>query len=330
MDRAHLKRIAKRSRLAVVAVRIAGDRASKLRNRLRRPTKHMGATHMNFDLEASLDYVDLVYDDFLRYAEIAPTEIQGARVLELGPGDNFGIPLAFLGDGAAQVTTIDRFFAWRDDRQQVEIYNAMFSRMEGEARKRAEAALASTSPVEFDSGLLRVIEGTGVEGAAEMLEHESYDLIVSRAVLEHVANVVDSFSAMDALLRPGGVMAHKIDFRDHGLFTNGGHHPLTFLTVPDRVYLWMGANSGLPNRHLANWYRDEMKRRGYEARFFATHVVGQEAELLPHPAAVPAQQVEAARPLIDEIRPRLRPRFRDLSDQDLATAGVFLVARKPK
>lgn len=188
VNRAGLKRIAKRSRLAVIGVRVAGDRASQLRNRLGISTKHMGATHMNFDLATSLDYIDLVYRDFLDYAKLAPADLQGARVLELGPGDNFGIPLAFLGDGAEQVTTIDRFFSWRDDRQQLEIYNAMFERMEGEHRERAKAALANTSPLEFDPALLRVIEGTGVEEATAMLGHGSFDLIVSRAVLEHVSN----------------------------------------------------------------------------------------------------------------------------------------------
>lgn len=72
-----------------------------------------------------------------------------------------------------------------------------------------------------------------------------------------------------------------------------------------------------------------MQRRGYESRIFATHVVGQEAELIPHPATVPERDVVAAKPLIEEIRPRLRPRFRSLPDQNLATAGIFLVARKP-
>ena len=329
MDRARLKRIAKRSRLAVILARIAADRTSQLRNRLRRPTKHMGATHMHFDLAASLGYVDLVYEDFLRYAELSSERLRGARVLELGPGDNFGIPLAFLGDGAEHVATIDRFISWRDEAQQLEIYKAMFERMGDEQQRRAERALRRREPIEFDPALLQVIEGTGVEEATSLLERGGFDLIVSRAVLEHVSDVRASFDAMDALLRPGGLMAHKIDFRVHGLFTEGGRLPLTFLTVPDRLYTWMGANSGLPNRHLAGWYRSEMERREYEARLLVTHIVGREEELIPHPAEPPAAELEAVRPLLEEIRPRLLPRYRDLPDSDLGIAGVFLIARKP-
>jgi len=33
--------------------------------------------------------------------------------------------------------------------------------------------------------------------------------------------------------------------------------------------------------------------------------------------------------LVKEIRPQILPRYRDLSEEDLITAGIFLVARKP-
>jgi hypothetical protein len=33
---------------------------------------------------------------------------------------------------------------------------------------------------------------------------------------------------------------------------------------------------------------------------------------------------------VREVRPRLNPRYRDLSDEDLMVAGIFIIARKPE
>ena len=313
----------------MIAVRVVRDRTSQLRTRLRRPTKRLGATHRELDLQGSLAYIDEVYGDFLRYADIGTAQIDGSRVLELGPGDNFGIPLRFLADGATHVTTMDRFIAWRDEAQQARIYNAMLERMSTEQRERAALAITSRSPLRFDPKLLRVIEGVGAENADRSLPPHSFDLIVSRAVLEHVWDLDAAFGAMDAVLAPGGVMAHKVDFRDHGLFTKGGHHPLTFLTIPDRVYGWMGDHSGLPNRRLIDYYRGKLAELGYDSRLHVTAVVGRGEELSPHPERVPESELQRIGPGIEQVRSKLRPRYRELPLSDIATAGIFLIARKP-
>jgi hypothetical protein len=145
-------------------------------------------------------------------------------------------------------------------------------------------------------------------------------------VLEHLYDLDAAFSAMDSLLRPGGLMLHKVDFRDHGMFTDGGMHPLTFLTVPERLYRAMSRHSGRPNRRLADWYRAKLDELGYEWRVLVTLPVGGD-ELVPYRESF--ERGPRSLELVDEIRPRLQSRFRELSDVDLATAGIFLVARKP-
>jgi hypothetical protein len=126
-------------------------------------------------------------------------------------------------------------------------------------------------------------------------------------------------------------MLHKVDFRDHGMFTGGGMHPLTFLTIPDRIYDSMSRYSGRPNRRLADWYREKLGALGYDFRLLVTHVLGGEGELHPHAEALsldPSRDVDTIE-LIRSIRSRLRPRFRTLTETDLATTGIFIIARKP-
>jgi SAM-dependent methyltransferase len=176
-----------------------------------------------------------------------------------------------------------------------------------------------------------VTEGIAVEEAAEVLDQASFDLIVSRAVLEHLYDPEAAFGGMDRLLAPGGAMAHKVDFRDHGMFTDGGMHPLTFLTISDRIYRLMTQHSGRPNRHLVDFYRRMLHEYGYEGSLLVTRLVGPGEEVVPHTETPDLHDERGRRALalVESIRPDLQPRFAELSTPDLAIAGIFLSARKP-
>jgi SAM-dependent methyltransferase len=324
-----LKTTAKRSRLGVVAGRIAVERSRDVRRMLGARDGPMGATHRRLALEESVDYINDVFDDYVEYGELGEADLNAAEVLELGPGDNLGVALRFLGAGAGRVVATDRFVPFRDPEQELRIYGALIAGLP-EAQRARLAAVAERGPVAFGQVGLELLEQTPIEQAPQVLGESGFDLVVSRAVLEHVHDLDSAFEAMDALLRPGGKMIHKVDLRDHGLFSEGGQNPLTFLTISDRVYGWMGEESaGLPNRRMIGWYQAAIERLGYQARCLITHLAGREAEVIPH---VPVEHGLPDRaPLADvaEIRPRLAPRFRALSDEELAIAGFMIVARKP-
>jgi 2-polyprenyl-3-methyl-5-hydroxy-6-metoxy-1,4-benzoquinol methylase len=62
--------------------------------------------------------------------------------------------------------------------------------------------------------------GVGIEAANTEFEPATFDLIISRSVMEHTYQSDAAFRVMDWLLKPGGKMLHKIDFRDHGIFSS--------------------------------------------------------------------------------------------------------------
>ena len=105
-------------------------------------------------------------------------------------------------------------------------------------------------------------------------------------------------------------MLHQVDLSDYGMFTSRGFPAQEFLTVPDWLYSEMTKHSGGPNRRLADYYRHQL--RTYEHTITVTHTY----------SGTSPQAVE-------EIRPRLLPRYQSLSAADLLTHGVFLNARKP-
>jgi Methyltransferase domain len=78
-----------------------------------------------------------------------------------------------------------------------------------------------------------------------VIEPHSVDLIVSHSVLEHVTDLDSTYRAMQAWLKPGGLMSHQIDFESHGLTTewNG------YRAIPEFVWtLMMGKRKFLINR----------------------------------------------------------------------------------
>lgn len=126
-------------------------------------------------------------------------------------------------------------------------------------------------------------------------------------------------------------MMHKVDFRDHNMFSSHGHHPLTFLTIPDAVYKLMSYDSGKPNRRLIKYYRLKAEELAYDSRIVKTHVVGIETEVKPHKEVltIDVDYTCSTLALLASIRPHLQPEFRDMPDEDLMVAGIFLIMRKP-
>jgi SAM-dependent methyltransferase len=232
--------------------------------------------------------------------------------------------------GASRVVCVDRFVTWRDPAQQQRIYAALAERMDAEDRARLADVLAPDGAINAGQDRLVLIEGTGVEDADRALAPASFDAVISRAVLAHVYEPARGFAAMDRLLVPGGRVAHKVDLSDHRLFSDAGHNPLTFLTIPDWIYDRMRKHTGLTNRRLIDWYRARFAELGYEAEFLVTRVIGAESELSPPvPYERLAPEIDEPRPLVEQIRPRLLERFAPLPDEDLAAADMFLRASKP-
>jgi SAM-dependent methyltransferase len=76
---------------------------------------------------------------------------------------------------------------------------------------------------------------------------QSYDLILSNSVLEHVEDPEGFFRQMKGALREGGVMIHRVDYRDHFF-----KYPYFFLMFSDWVW-----NTFLNPGDLYRWRLDD-------------------------------------------------------------------------
>jgi SAM-dependent methyltransferase len=324
-----LRRTAKKSRTLVILHHLYDNWLARSQFNSGSIETESGTTHASCLVESSTDYINRVFEDYLAYAGLSQDMLQGKRVLELGPGDNAGVALKFLLAGARQVVCLDRFFSKRDERKHSQIYQALREPLNEEQRLLFDQVLDPLTGLSRDPQKLLLIFGTPIEEAEKILQPESFDLVVSRAVLEHVYDTDQALAVIHRLLARGGYMIHKIDLRDHGMFS-GNHHPLTFLTIADTVYRLMTRDSGKPNRRLIGYYRRKMRELDFDATFLITQIVGEEREIVPHKEKVVAHvdYADSASRLVDQIRPRLQAEFKQMTNEDLLVSGIFLVAKK--
>lgn len=311
-----IRRAVKRSVALTCAYYLLDDLRARLRLALGDLATRSGARHAGLDLERSLAYIERVHSDYCAYAGVSHF---AGTVAEIGPGDNFGVALLLLSGGAREVHTLDRYRPLRERERQRAIYRAL-------AERHRLARLFDGEP---DEAAIRGLVQHAGEPAETFFRRAGlrFDAILSRAVIEHLYDPLAALNDMAAALNPGGILVHRIDLRDHGMFA--GHHPLTFLTIPEPLYRRMTRGSGRPNRVLMPAYAAWLARSGLKGTLRITRLAGVEGEVGPaHLEELAAESRARALAAVKAIRPRLAAPFRALSDETLAVSGCLLVARK--
>jgi len=311
-----LKTLIQGNKFVLCMAYVALDTAQGLMSTLGWTKADNGAAHANMDLQSSLDYVEEVYGDYIQYAGIKHFS---GTIVEIGPGDNFGVSLLMLQNGAQEVFAIDRFYSRRDESYQNKIYQTL-------SDKYGMADLFDGAPSEKNISNLNYKYGQPAETFFET-SPQTYDAVVSRAVFEHLFAPIKALSDATTQMNPGGCQVHEIDLRDHGMFQ--GHHPLTFLTVAQNIYKMMTKNAGRPNRIMMNSYRDWLDKSGLEYEILIKGLVGCEEQFSPSTwdcldASLKAKAIRT----VQEIRPHLSPEFNSVSDHDLAPSIIVLVLKK--
>lgn len=288
--------LAKRSRIAVIGYYLQKDLCARLaQRRLGIAPTSVRTGGGRLDRVAAGAYADHAVRAILEHSGLTDVAIRGWRVLEIGPGDDLATAALMLARGAQEVVALDRF-----------------------------AVSRSAAPPPG----VTVTEGIGIEDAAGSFGPDSFDFIYSVAVLEHVADLDAAFASMYEMLRPGGTLGHAIGGGDHGMFSDGGLHPLTYMTLPRALYRLMTAHSGGPNRVLPVSVRRIVERYDWDWQITIGNVLGVSETLSPYRATIDPRDYPSQAALIESIRPRLREPFRSLPTSELLVEGCFLTARK--
>jgi SAM-dependent methyltransferase len=282
-------------------------------------------------IPTDLKRIRATYERYLSYSGLSHGSVAGKRVIELGPGATVGVPLLFAADNAANVAAIDKFVRFQDGPYFKALYSRLRDSLNDDQKKAFDRAILLEPKPSLNPPVATYIAHMELPDCVQQLGADSYDLIVSNDVIEEIYDPTPYFEAQRQLLRPGGVMVHRVDLRDYGMFSKYGFHPLEFLTVPDWVYRRMVEGSGQPDRRLIDYYREIGPRLGLETEVYITRILGVDVDL-PEPRRelrpgidYSAEQVK----VLETIRPRLLERYRKLPDQDLIAMSIVFVGRKP-
>ncbi|MES2252371.1 MAG: methyltransferase domain-containing protein [Pseudomonadota bacterium] len=281
-----------------------------------------GTTHATINVCESVHYITDVFQDYKRLSGL--DHFYG-KMAEIGPGDNVGVALMFLNDGCTKADLADRFYSKRNAEKQSDIYTHLSD---------AHPAIKNTlnqSNLSDDTTFPMIKRYYGKKAAGETFfsDHQGYDIIVSRSVLEHLNDPILSLNAMYNALNPGGQLIHKVDLRDHAMFTPN-RHDSTFLAIPSWIYSLMTKGSGFPNRVLIHEYKQAMKEIGCPHDFFVTGLYGAESLDSEYKfEEIPIGLKEKAMQHFNRYKKSYASQFKNIDQDDLIVSGFFLVAKKP-
>jgi SAM-dependent methyltransferase len=252
----------------------------------------------------------------LRLIEIlrqSGTDIAGRRVLEIGSGWHPIVPVVFIAAGARSValTDLDRLLDARLLRSAI---TYVLDRCEAIA---ARIGTLDTDRISIPDGdldvMLAALDMTyTVPWRTAMSPAASLDLIVSRAVLEHIPpGTLDGMHAdCRRILVPGGVMIHLIDVSDHRAMRDKSLSRCAFLEYEDFAWRMLCLNpQSYHNRLRHSDHVGLIRRNGFKIIHEWRHSREKEQE---------------------EVRAmRLASRFRGRELEDLAAISTHVVAQNP-
>jgi SAM-dependent methyltransferase len=248
-------------------------------------------------------------EDYLDFGRVPPDQrgsfFSGLCIVEYGPGDFPGVAIVMLARGARRVWCVDRFPMVRLSPKNLAVLQALLSLLEAPERARVETSLRD--PARPEEGFRPEVLGYEVRPHGFSGLHETADLTLSRAVLEHVDDLPGTFADMLQALRPGGIAWHLVDLKSHGLHRR---NPLDFLCWSPGLWSAMYSHKGVPNRWRIDRYRTILEALNLQS-----------LRLEPTLRATPEQ--------VADVRSALAEPFRGLSDADLACLGCWIGFRKP-
>lgn len=248
--------------------------------------------------------------------------LTGRTVFELGTGRTVNGPVAWWLAGAERIKTVDLNRYLREElcnesiswiRSHPEDVDIVFRPLAvGAVFKERLARIDAVSP-----GLRSLFALCGIDYCAPLdatksgLPDAFCDVYVSTNVLEHVPpSVVRAlFREARRILRPGGMMAHYIDLRDHFYTTDPSITMVNFLQFPESEWEFLAGNRFM--------YQNRLRVHEYQTIFdevgFRPCVLEKETD---------ARSLAALRSgmLVDY-------RFAGRSVEELATVGITVVGQ---
>lgn len=271
-----------------------------------------------YSIDEAVQYINDVYNDYTEYGKVDFTD---KEILEIGHGGTLGVAFNFIANGAKRVYCTD-VGTFKKEKKELDVRRKIFDNFNSEQKKRVSSVLNDN--FELDG---RIVKAVNAGDIAKMDLGFKFDLIVSRAVLEHVSDLETAFKVMDKHLKQGGMMLHVVDLRNHGMFSDFGNHPLYFLRFGNMLWDMMTKYNEGPNRKRITHYKAALDRLGYKYDIYITNMLN-DKDVYPYILRLGDQFDNGDIVRVDAIKKRLSRDFRMLKAEDLFITGILIRAEK--
>lgn len=246
-------------------------------------------------------------------------QVSGSRLMEIGTGWHPALPLCFFLAGAGSIATFD-IVRLLDEKVTFHLLDGLEKRLPEIAQASKEPAatvqarFAEMRQARTIEELLRKCSITyraPGDARATGVEANSFDLVYSNSVLEHVPreSIAQLMKESFRVLVPGGMAMHNVGCNDHYAFFDKSISFINFLKYDERGWRLWNNSLQYQNRMRAPEFVDLATAVGFEVVQARTHVRPGTREALPNL--------------------RIAPEFRHFSvDELVATTSDFIV-RKP-
>ncbi len=246
--------------------------------------------------------------------------IKGAHCLHIGPGGFLGLEVLLYCFGMSRITSIDKYtFAMnypeiagnQEDylkiRQSIESLAGSVTEKREALRRFEEIIISRGDRIYLNPDRIDYI--CPVDMIDLQFVDESFDFILSFAVLEHVSHPGAAVENVARTLKQGGIGFHGIITRDHRCFSSvSGYHPFSFRCHNQRE--WDRIN----RRKL---YQNRLLPIEWKAKFIESGLQIQEYHI--------TEEIE----INDQTLSSFHSDFNKFSLKELSEADCTIIAQKP-
>lgn len=251
-----------------------------------------------------------VLEDLLTLVDASKRTLKHSTVLEIGPGQTPDLLYSALALGAIKAIGCDVSEYLSCDYLKADSYTETLNWLSRAAKQN----MLSGGYQEIDDTLFKGMDLPEsklsiyhYDGCDLPIEDSAIDIVWSKSVLEHVRDPYRLSKEFYRVLKPGGLMCHIIDLRDHMTLANGKDW-LRFLKYSDKLWnLMMSNRTSWCNRTPESGWKDIFISSGFNILEWNTI------------------KMDFHR---DFNRDDLDPKFRLIPDDELSTSWIHLAAVK--
>ncbi len=220
-------------------------------------------------LSSKIEAGKIHLENYLKYNKENNKEISGLSSFEFGAGYDLIVPFVFSFMELSNIYCVDI-----KNKASAYLLNDAVRRIPAmlSLHKARNLSLYQISHKNLNSDLKKnynIHYMAPMDAGNTELEDESIDLVVSNATLEHIPkdSIKEILKESYRILKPGGIVSHAIDYKDHWAYIDNNLSYYDFLKYSDKIWKYKNPSLNYQNRLRHKDYVDLFNSAGFQIKF---------------------------------------------------------------